>query len=509
MDDKEIINIIPSKDISFKTRSLLSQILSRLELTNQDRLDLEKYITFGGGENLDYIKDNLKNIEYIKDNFEDFIKWKDKILNIIKDAPEEFDTLIEIFNHIEQHIKESNIRFEEIDKIKFTNPVGPHCPDPCFWKADDGYFYVKGTGRIETVLRTRNFVDYEDTGRTFLSESALQWLNDNYGHPYNNGSILVPHCWAPFVIKIGNNWILYMSVVERESSENEQSIIIDGAAHIVAFTSKTPYGNFTNPVTIVSDGDFKLTNSVIWNNVIDPFVYHNPEDQKIYLVAGSSYSIGRLELTNDGLATVLEKNVGNKCVRMAGLTISSDSTREQVYEGAYIYAKPYNGKTYYYLFASKGHYAEDNYGLIVGRCTNLNAEAGNISDGWIDKFNTPLITKVTNTHASNRVILSGYSKNSGKPWGPGHCAGIFETTDGKTWMLYHCHTGNGTNDRELFIQEVLWDDEGWPYFEGGNIIESGQISKHIITDTPKIQNNTLEIRIKELENIISQITERE
>lgn len=101
MDDKEIINIIPSKDISFKTRSLLSQILSRLELTNQDRLDLEKYITFGGGENLDIIKDNLSL----------WLEWKDKILNIIKDAPEEYDTLIEIFNYIEQHIQ--NAPFEK------------------------------------------------------------------------------------------------------------------------------------------------------------------------------------------------------------------------------------------------------------------------------------------------------------------------------------------------------------------------------------------------------------
>ena len=103
--DKEVINIIPSKDISFRTRSLLSQILSRLELTNQDRLDLEKYITFGGGENLDYVKDNL----------EDFIKWKDKLLNIIKDAPEEFDTLIEIFNYIEQHIKDAPFEKSEAE----------------------------------------------------------------------------------------------------------------------------------------------------------------------------------------------------------------------------------------------------------------------------------------------------------------------------------------------------------------------------------------------------------
>lgn len=54
-----IVNIIPTKDISFKTRSLLSAILDRLELTRQDRLDLEKYIIFGGGDNIEYIKQTL------------------------------------------------------------------------------------------------------------------------------------------------------------------------------------------------------------------------------------------------------------------------------------------------------------------------------------------------------------------------------------------------------------------------------------------------------------------
>lgn len=368
------------------------------------------------------------------------------------------------------------------DIINFTNPVGPHCPDPCFWKADDGYFYIKGTGRRSKVLRTRDFVNYEDTGRTFLSESALRWLDDNYG-TLSGGAILVPHCWAPFVIKIGNNWVLYMAVVERKGDFSNPT---DGAAHIVAFTSRTPYGDFTNPVTIVSDGDFMLTNSVVWENVIDPFVYCNPQDQKIYLVAGSSYSIGRLELSDDGLATVLEKGVGNKCLRMAGLTISSDPSREQVYEGAYIYSRPFNGKTYHYLFASKGHYAEDNYALVAFRCTDLNAVAGDFNNGWSDIYGTSPITKVNTQHAKDRVILSGYSKDSGKPWGPGHCAGIFETADGKTWMLYHCHTGDGTNDRQLFIQEVLWDKSGGPYFEGGKPVYSGKILNNIITDTPKV-----------------------
>lgn len=57
-----VINIIPSKDISFKTRALLSDILDRLELNRQDRKDLEKYIIYGGGENIEYIKSTIGDL---------------------------------------------------------------------------------------------------------------------------------------------------------------------------------------------------------------------------------------------------------------------------------------------------------------------------------------------------------------------------------------------------------------------------------------------------------------
>ena len=49
---------------------------------------------------------------------------------------------------------------DDFSSIPFTNPVGEWWPDPCFWKGDDGYFYIKGTGRLVTVKRTRDFVNY-------------------------------------------------------------------------------------------------------------------------------------------------------------------------------------------------------------------------------------------------------------------------------------------------------------------------------------------------------------
>ena len=106
----DIINIIPTKEIQFKTKSLLEDILSRLELSQRDRLDLQKYIEFGGGENLDNIKETL---EFIRDNINTFIKNKhnfeilveyvDKIYDLFKEAPKEFDTLKEIADWIKNN----------------------------------------------------------------------------------------------------------------------------------------------------------------------------------------------------------------------------------------------------------------------------------------------------------------------------------------------------------------------------------------------------------------------
>ena len=48
-------------------------------------------------------------------------------------------------------------------------------------------------------------------------------------------------------------------------------------------------------------------------------------------------------------------------------------------------------------------------------------------------------------------------------FGPGH-NGEIVTIDGHDYLPYHCHIRNKTpRQRPLFIQEMFWDDDGWPY----------------------------------------------
>ena len=100
-----IINIIPSRDISFKTRTLLSDILDRLELTRQDRQDLEKYIIYGGGENIEYIKSTIgdllskvPDLNYLIDNIQTVIPLLNKLDELFKDTDESLDSFKELYN---------------------------------------------------------------------------------------------------------------------------------------------------------------------------------------------------------------------------------------------------------------------------------------------------------------------------------------------------------------------------------------------------------------------------
>ena len=393
---------------------------------------------------------------------------------------------------------------DDLTSIPFTNPVGEWCPDPCFWKGDDGYFYIKGTGRLTTVKRTRDFVNYEDTGRIFISTEAQNKLFDLYGHYATDDSTykLHPNYWAPFVIKIGDNWVLYQAIIERTGTKTN---VVDGTAHIVAFTSKTPYGDFSNPVTIVSDNEINAAynSSTKWNNIIDPFVYCDPFDNHIYLLAGSSYAIRRKRLSDDGLSMYKDGStlaVDNYAMHVAGQSIKTDPSRATVYEGAYLYNKIGKWGNYWYLFVSSGSYDNRDYCVKVGRYPSTNYHIGGTTNiNFLDKGNN--IMRI----GGGTTILSTESDTS-TFWGPGHIGGIFETEDGKTWMLYHCHDGNGTQDRKLFIQELLWDENGWPYFENnGHPISNGRISRHIITSTNDVERkkDITEITCSDLVNLIN------
>ena len=59
-------------------------------------------------------------------------------------------------------------------------------------------------------------------------------------------------------------------------------------------------------------------------------------------------------------------------------------------------------------------------------------------------------------------------------FGPGH-NGEIATIDGRDYLPFHCHVrGKSPKARPLFVQELFWDADGWPYVRDGRVQKEAQ-----------------------------------
>ena len=214
---------------------------------------------------------------------------------------------------------------------------------------------------------------------------------------------------------------------------------------IAVFKSKNPFGKFTFVKILTNSVDTGI------KDTIDPDVVIG-EDNKVYMFFGSTGGGYRLELTDDGM------NIANGAtpIRAFGTTDQSNN-REKIFEGCLLYYR----NDYWYMFVSSGEYNTSTYKVKVGRSKT-------ITGNFVDKNGNNLINGLATTILST---IQGHNF-----YGCGHNSEIFTRSNGKTYMFYHCHSASDRyilNDiyvsnlesRPLFVQEILWDTNGWPYFE--------------------------------------------
>ena len=61
------------------------------------------------------------------------------------------------------------------------------------------------------------------------------------------------------------------------------------------------------------------------------------------------------------------------------------------------------------------------------------------------------------------VVISKSSRFVGN----GHCSEIVQDKAGNDWIFYHGVDLNHPNGRMLLLDQVKWDNNSWPYIEGG------------------------------------------
>lgn len=317
----------------------------------------------------------------------------------------------------EEYVFEMDPRLK--GKQVYTNPITSFdWPDPTIWTDDNGIFYSIATiGRREKNIHTSNdMITWVDSGCSVFEDSTYKLLR-SYGEAI----------WAPDVIFHNNKYIMYVALYNSFEDTS-----------IAALTSENPLGPFKFANIITRSVDNGIADS------IDPEVVYDTETDKLWLFWGSSYGIYRMALTNDGLAIA-----DYQITHVAGRNAAEFPNRDKVFEGSYIYRKD----GYWYLFVSSGVYLNDSYKLLVGRSESLTLP-------FYDMEGRPM----TEGYAS--IILK--SDPSRTFYSPGHNGEIIFDKSGKTYMYFHCRFRPwDRTPRYMMLQEVLWDDNGWPYFRDG------------------------------------------
>lgn len=321
----------------------------------------------------------------------------------------------------------------------FSNPVFAHdWPDPTVWQGDDSLFYTFSTAGTNYAKGLGKFLWSEDMV-TWDTIPDYVWTSQTLSQLKQYGNSF----WAPQVTRIGGRWLMYLTCYGNSSAD--PSIVVLTLDSETFPTSEGLHGPWSLNGVITSSKE----NQII--DTIDPFVTEDTISGRVWMFFGSTGRNYRVELAADGLSL----SDSATFTHVAGLSLAENPRRNKVFEGAYLYY--HDG--YWYYFVSAGLYSNYTYNLKVGRSPSIDGT-------FVSRSGLPM------TEGNATTLLSTTSDEKDF-FGPGHCGELFEDNDGHTYIYYHCHAKDvpisvaGYIPRALMLQQIYWDEEGWPYFEDG------------------------------------------
>ena len=297
---------------------------------------------------------------------------------------------------------------------KYTNPVfDQNTPDPSVVQAPDGAFYAYGTGG--TCRKSYDLVNWEDMG---IALKRPTWNDSVRTDKEGKQQPVRFRLWALDVSRVGKKYLVHYASAYWGNETRTGLGVAEG----------------TSPTEFTDCGKMFCSTEIGVQNSIDP-CYVKDKGKK-YLIWGSFRRLYMGRLTKDG------KRIKNPShlTQVAGTA----------FEGAMVYKR----KGYYYLFASVGtccEGAKSTYHTVVGRSKKL-------AGPYVDRQGGRMLDNHYET------VIKGNDR-----WkGPGHNSEIITDKEGDTWLLYHAYDAlDPEKGRVMLLDKLLWDEEGWPYVEGG------------------------------------------
>lgn len=335
---------------------------------------------------------------------------------------------------------------ENIGSKKFNNPfIKWDMPDPCIYRADDGYYYIystqsnqdfDGDGNSELVyipiIRSLDMINFEYVGSVFKQKPM--WSRDNT----RSG------VWAPDVIFYNNQYYCYYTLGLMGNGANIKNSGIGVA------TSDYPYGPWTDHGKLFDGYDCD------YRDPIDQCVRQD-EDGKLYLFFGSFTGIYYYPLTENGLSIDSDNLKEDKKLLIGNKNVVSHLN----YEAIYICKLRNN----YFAFASCGSCCEGKDSTYHVVCFKSESLLGPYyqADG-LDGLQTKRGELVIGSYDNKDSRWTSGNK-MGNVAGPGHNA-VFKDDKDNYYILYHGIARIGDfKGRILFYDPLHFDENGFPHVE--------------------------------------------
>ncbi len=303
--------------------------------------------------------------------------------------------------------------------------------DPAYW-VDEKFTYSYSTdvafgAQLEPGIQIRrsiNLVEWEFVGRAFpgIPSQGRNFIQQNGTNPFDG-------IWAPYMIKVGEEYRLYYSL----SSE------IGRLSTIGLLISSSPKGPFVERGLAVTS----LPDNSRQTNAIDPTVIIDKSGDH-WMYYGSAWD-GIYKLQLDPVTGLALRN-GDKGVRVAQRGFTGNTVNGNIEGPEIIYNEEFG---MYYLFIAYD-WLETKYNVRVGRSENATGPFYDIFGNDMNMERDDLA-----------MILAPYRFEGHSGWqGVSHC-GVFEK-EGDFYIGHQGRPGIQKFYMVMHTRQIFWTEDGWP-----------------------------------------------
>ena len=287
--------------------------------------------------------------------------------------------------------------------------------DPVIVK-ENGLYYRFQTGPGIPVAVSDNLCSWKYCRKVF--DENPRWTSEKIP-----GST---HFWAPEVVFRDGWWRIYYSVSTFGS--NRSAIGLARSRTLDVNSAEYGWEDLGAIIESVPENNY---------NCIDPALIRDENGTDVLLFGSFWGGLQEIALGADGFVKKGEKPV----------TVASRGTNPNPIEGGYLFKH----EKYYYLFASHDFCCRgtaSSYHIVVGRSES-------VCGPFYDDIG------VSMSDGGGTTLRNGLSYSR---WaGPGHNT-VFADTDNKIYLVYHAYDRLNNGEPELQIEELKWNEYGWPEF---------------------------------------------